>query len=288
MQNTPYKRVLITGNLGFIGRLLQPALKSLGHTVFGFDIQPPSEVDGTDLERVRQVVNGLFPKPDIIVHLAANTSSKFAEEQPYQDFSMNAVGTLVALEIAREHGAGLIYPSTYKVEPDDKGSRSPYGISKYIGELLCKEWRATFGVKTVINRISNLYGAHEGGDKFFVNVFAKKAANSEPVEVWGDGSATRNLLYVDDLVRLLVDQVNHFDKYAEKTGYYEVSGDSELSINQLLSLLEYRNVVRKPALLGDKAVLRPTNDDVRHVTGWQPTVTLSDGINLVKKYYEKS
>jgi UDP-glucuronate decarboxylase len=278
------KRVLISGNFGFIGGRLQPALKLLGYEVFGFDIAPPSQVDVNAFERVKEVVAHFFPKPDLVIHLAANVSSQYSLQNPQADFEANALSTLNMLEIARQYGAGFIYPSTQKVLENEQGARSPYGLSKYVGELLCREWRATFAVPTLINRFSNLYGP--GGDKFWVNVFMKKALAGETIEVWGDGSATRDMLYIDDVISLLVDEVKHFEDYA-KVDFVEAGGGkgNQLSVKQLLTWLDYDKVEYRPSFSGDKQTLLTDNYTVTGIRGWQPKVSLEEGLKLTKAYY---
>lgn len=287
-------RILISGSLGFIGTHLQPVLKERGHETLGFDIKRPSEVDVTDLPKMKMVVDKFFPNPDIIIHLAANTSSKIAQDYPGTDFMHNAVGTLNILELARSYKAKVIYPSTIKVKKNAIGSRSPYGLSKRVAEELCREWDSSFGVKSIVNRFSNLYG-FPGGDHFWVNAMVKKALANEPIEVWGDGSATRDMLWVDDVVDLLVDEVEKFDGYYQAqlhseqypTLTIEAGGGAEnlLSISQLLSELHYTNVTYKPELEGDKTILCTNNVYVSHINGWYPKVGLSEGIERLRHYY---
>lgn len=287
-------KVLITGNLGFIGSNLQPILKERGHDTFGFDAAEPSSVDIRDFKKCKEVVEKLWGKPEIIVHLAGQTSSKLAEEKPAEDFTINTVGTLSALEMARMWDAKLIYPSTQKVKPSEQGARSPYGMSKYVAELLCYEWNASYGVPVIVNRFGNLYGVgtHKSGDQFWVNVMIQKAVQGEQIEVWGDGSAARDMLHITDLIDLLVDEVENFNKYAAEQPFQtpiEAGGGPEnvLSIKQLLTALRYSNVTYTDALVGDKDLLVTDNTFVTRINGWYPQVTLEKGIDGTKRYYTK-
>jgi len=263
--------ILITGGDGFIASYLKLALAE-------YNVYAPSK---NELDVTNSLAN--IGKPDIIFHLAANTSSQFSLEYPVVDFRTNALGTINVLEFARKTGARVIYPSTQKVIPNENKQMSPYGLSKKVAELACLEWHYTYGIPVIVTRFSGLYG--EGGDKFWVNHFIKRAAANEKIEVWGDGNASRDMLYVEDAVRLLIDQMEHFDDYPP---FLEAGGGvkNKITINQLLRKLNYNNVEYKSEMSGDKKELCVDNAKVTAIRGWKPEININEGIEGLIKYYD--
>lgn len=269
-------KILVTGAGGFLASHLVPALiETEKHTVIGGDKDQANVIRG-------------FKAPgdvDLVIHLAANTSSKLAEENPRLDFETNVIGTFNILEYCREVGAKIIYPTTYKTERDATGKRSPYGLSKYVAEEYVSEWAKSFEVPAFIPKFSNLYGPR--GDKFFVNKFAMAAAKGDPVEIWGTGKQKRQVLHVDDAVRLLLDVVDNFEKYQSPDPLNAGGGmENHVSINEIVKHLGIENVSYKDALIGDKDELVIDNSEITQEYGWAPRIHWEKGISELKKHYE--
>lgn len=217
---------------------------------------------------------------ELIVHLAAQTSVPTSIASPDEDFSVNAVGSFNVLEFARKVGATVVYASTNKVYPlhagwvlndfTDRwewsdlnwhcdgfpldghvqkpsiavGSRTPYGQSKYVGDLLCQEWYHTYGVRTGIFRMSciadtNQFSFSEQG---WLVHFVIQNLKGLPVKIFGDGKQVRDVLAARDLVKAY----DAFFKSNEKSGLFNIGGgpDRAVSLNDALSLIE--QVTNKP------------------------------------------
>ena len=148
----------------------------------------------------------------MIVHLAANTGVMPSVEDPRADCMSNVVGTLNYLEAARHNGVGrFVFASSGgtvigEAEPPIHEEMvahpvAPYGASKLAGEGYCSAYFQTFGIETVALRFGNVYGPLSGHKNSVVARFIKRAMDGEVLEIYGDGTQTRDFIYVDDLIR---------------------------------------------------------------------------------------
>lgn len=256
-------RILITGSQGLVGKSLIPKLKE--HVIMPFD-----SVYDVSVEHE-------WPEADIIINLAALNSTKESIENPRRYFEVNALGNLNMLEASRKMGAKYMYLTTIK-----EFEAHPYGASKACASIWANTYRQTYDMPVIINQVGNLYGPN--GDNFWVNIFMKKAKAGEPIEVWGDGTASRDMLYVDDLTDLLVDQINNFEKYAQHD-LIPVGGgkDNVLSVNDLLKWMKYENVTYKEAIKTLEQERVVDNSMATSINGWEPKTSLDLGL---QKTYE--
>src|ERR687898_1246426 len=151
---------------------------------------------------------------DVIVHFAANTGVMPSVEYPRGDCMSNVVGTLNYLEAARLGGVGrFVFASSGgtvigEAEPPIHEEMvphpvAPYGASKLAGEGYCSAYFRTFGVETVTLRFGNVYGPLSGHKNSVVARFIKRAVEGEVLEIYGDGSQTRDYIYIGDLIRAI-------------------------------------------------------------------------------------
>jgi len=151
---------------------------------------------------------------DVMVHLAANTGVGPSVENPRMDCVINVVGTLNCLEAARKQQVRrFVFASSGapigEVEPpihEEMVPRpvSPYGASKLAGEAYCSAYSRTYGVESVALRFGNVYGPGSTHKSSVVAKFIKRAMGQMPLEIYGDGSQTRDFIYIDDLVAAVV------------------------------------------------------------------------------------
>jgi UDP-glucose 4-epimerase len=151
---------------------------------------------------------------DVIIHLAANTGVPVSVEKPRLDMESNVIGTFNMLEGARAHKvkrfvfassgapAGECEPPIHEELPPHPVS--PYGASKLAGEGYCSAYYKSFGVETVALRFSNVYGPGSTHKASVVAKFIKQALNGETLVIYGDGTQTRDFIYIDDLINALV------------------------------------------------------------------------------------
>jgi len=233
---------LITGGCGFIGRnLVKNLTDEGGHFIRIMDNlsvgtrkdlsivcdfvetdvsslnsnpQPQIETelivgDILDADLVVKATQGM----DVIVHLAANTGVAPSVENPRLDCEKNVFGTLNMLEAARINQtnrfvfassgapAGECEPPIHEEMPPHPVS--PYGASKLAGEGYCSAYFRTFGIHTVCLRFGNVYGPLSGHKDSVVAKFIKNIMDDKPLEIYGDGSQTRDFIFTDDLVKAI-------------------------------------------------------------------------------------
>lgn len=268
---------------------------------------------------IKQPLQQEFGKINAIVHLASHCSTPRSIEIPYEDFLDNALGTLNILEFAREHGKiPLIYASTIKVYPDslnnlpikeletryefadregvaedfpiEKGSHAPYGCSKYVGDLYCQEYFLTYQVPTVINRMSTIFGPYQYGteEAGWIYHFVKSKKKNTPVTIYGTGKQVRDALWVEDLCKLLLKQIESIDKV--KGQVYNVGGGKENSLS-LLELVDYLNKMGEAPMKVRVSKTRPSDlkvfisdlSKLKKDLNWSPTTSVWKGIDILYK-----
>lgn len=166
--------------------------------------------DITESQLTEQATYGI----DCLVHLAANTGVGSSVEDPRKDMLNNVLGTLNMLEAAQNHAIKrFVFASSSapvgEVKPpvhEELAPRpvSPYGASKLAGEGYCSAYYRTFGLKTIALRFGNVYGPGSTHKTSVVAKFIKQAIRGETCLIYGDGSQTRDFIYIDDLVQAII------------------------------------------------------------------------------------
>jgi len=272
--------------MGFMGKHLEDRLTRMGYSVLGLDKK--SDTSTAEWEVLENVADW---QPDCIVHLGANCSSQISLREPRLDFYDNALGTVNVCELSRLGGGiPIIFNSTMKVYPGEDGLIPPYGQSKLIGETYLKLYSQLYGVPYVINRPSSVYGPGQDGsdDGGWVTWFIKASLMNKTINLYGDGSQSRDILYISDCIDMLVDQVENFDKYGGKTIDWGGGIENELSLNELLGILDYKNVEFKPKLKGDVQRFIVDNTKASLVNGWKPKVGCLEGVNLTIEWFKEN
>ena len=244
------------------------------------------------------------PQPlslDFILHLASPagpnpTSPKSYHSLPIETYLVNSIGTHYLLELAKKHNAVFLFASTSEIYGDPEvhpqpesywghvnpiGPRAIYDESTRLGEAICAAWSRKFGVQTRIARIFNTYGPRMMfNDGRALPNFIKQSLTDEPLTVSGDGSQTRSLMYIDDLLDGLI-------KLMAKKNYFGPvnlgNPNKEITMKQLAeeivrlcdsgSSIEYY-----PLPQDDPVKRRPDISRALEVLGWQPRVDFSAGL----------
>lgn len=253
--------------------------------------------DVQDVELARRVVAGA----DVIVHLAASTGVGPSVENPRADCQINVLGTFNYLEAARLHGASrFVFASSGApvgaVDPpihEDLAPHpvSPYGASKLAGEGYCSAYWGTFGVETVALRFGNVYGPGSSHKSSVVARFLKDALAGAGLEIHGDGTQTRDFIYVDDLTRAI-------HKSATAPGIageiFQIAANTETTVAELaervLAVLEQHGIREVPVRHGEPRLgdVRRNYSDTRKARerlGWAPAYTLERGLDSTLAYF---
>ncbi len=263
-----------------------------------------SYLDGVEVEIVEADVRddgamaGAVEGVDTVVHLAAFGSVVESVQDPIPNFDVNVRGTLVALRAAASAGVGkFVFASTGGAimgnaePPVDEATLpwpiSPYGASKLCGEAYCHAFAGSFDLPVVALRFANVYGPISAHKKGVITNFIRLGLRREPLVVYGDGSATRDFLYVEDLCdgictavdASLTDEVVHL-----------ASGE-ETSIGGLAELiLELTGATDVPVHYEDrrrgeveKTFARP--DRAAELLGFAPSHTLAEGLRKTVEWF---
>lgn len=303
------KSVLVTGGCGFIGATLVPALMAAGAHVRVLDnlsrgsraYLPERGLDFMkgdirDESILRQAARGV----DAVIHLAAYGSVVESVADPARNFEINARGTLNVLQAAREQNVRrLIFASTGGAligdarPPVDEDSVprpiSPYGAGKLCGEGYCHAFARSLGLHTVALRFANVYGPHSAHKKGAVTAFAKALLADEPMVIYGDGSASRDFLHVDDLCRGIC--LALAADIAPGTVLHLASGEGT-RVNELAATLAAiagkpdHPVEHRPRRQGEVGRNFARCDRARAALGFAPQHSLRDGLAATWRWFE--
>lgn len=240
---------------------------------------------------------------DIIVHFAANTGVGPSVENPRIDMMLNVIGTFNYLEAARLNDVGrFVFASSGapagEVEPPIHEELpphpvSPYGASKLAGEGYCSAYNKTFGIDTVMLRFGNVYGPGSLHKNSVVAKFIRQAMIGGTLEIYGDGSQTRDFIYIDDLIHavVLAAEVPNIGGEA-----FQIATNKETTVGEMADLLVkelsdvgLKNIklINSEKRLGD--VMRNYSDTskARALLGWTAKTNLQDGIKKTVGYFTK-
>jgi len=302
--------VLLSGAAGFIGSHLAERLLAEGHSVTGIDnFVTGSEANIAHLAReprfslleqdvALRVAAGPF---DAVLHLASPASPKDYLEHPIETLDAGSAGTRNMLETARRDGARFLLASTSEcygdpvVHPQKEtywgnvnpvGPRSCYDESKRFAEALTMAWHRTHGVRTNIARIFNTYGPRmKLDDGRAAPAFVGQALAGRPITVFGDGSQTRSFCYVRDIVEGLYRLMLSDERYPVNLGNPQETtvlqfAETIRKLTGSASAIEYR-----PLPEDDPKRRRPDITKARQLLGWEPKVTLEEGLRETIAYF---
>ena len=284
------KKVLVTGGVGFIGRNIIKQLLKLGVEVVSIDDYSTgyksNEIDGVkyldiDIEEISSIKEKNF---DLCFHLAAQSRVQPSFDNPLESVRVNVTGTTKVMEWAKINNVKVVYAGSSSKHHDP--SDSPYAMTKFLGEEVCKLYKKSFSVNVEICRFYNVYGPGENVDEKFGNVigiWSAKIKKNEPIPIVGDGEQKRDFIHVYDLVDGLIkigfSQKSHKDAWELGTGI-------NYSVNELYKLFKKKyNVdsVNIPDQPGNYRKTLRTNDDTLKLLKWCPKDRLKnhiDNLNL--------
>ena len=305
-------KVLITGVGGFIGSNLAAAHLAQGHQVVGIDnfsTGNRENLKGLEgLELIEGGVSESLAKVSFDVNIAYHFASPASPEK-YMELAMNTMevntgGTLSMLQFCRRTGARLVFASTSEIYGDPLvspqteeywgnvnpiGPRSVYDEAKRFGETVVAHFQREEEINAGIVRIFNTYGPNmDPFDGRVVSTFIRQALKGEAFTIFGDGSQTRSFCYIDDLVRgiMAMGQSNH-------------PGPINLGDPRENTLLELAKMVTE--IVGGSGEIQfldlPEDDPkkrnpeitkARSILGWEPTVSLEDGIQKTATWMAKN
>lgn len=269
-----------------------------------------------DVRRKQDIVESIGKGVDVVIHTAGQPGVPLSIRIPEEDFSINAYGTLNVLECVRQKckDAVFIYCSTNKVYgenvdkiplverksrymykgikgiseilPIDHTGHTPYGVSKYVGDIYTQEYAHIYGMKTAVFRMSCIYGIRQFGfeDQGWVAWFVIANLLNKPITIYGDGKQVRDLLYVTDLIEA-------YDKFICSNLQHEVfniGGGPENTASLLEFIDELKKITKKENHIrfddwrpSDQKVYISDTTKVSKKLNWHPKISPKEGIRKI-------
>lgn len=309
-------KILLTGSAGFVGSHLAERFLRDGHRVVGVDNYLSGQTRNTEL--LSEYPDFRFVEADVsaglpptladeeggfgaVLHFASPASPPHYQQHPVDTLRVGAQGTENTLELARQCGARFMLASTSEVYGDPQvhpqpesywghvnpnGLRSCYDEAKRYAEAITQAYHRHHGVDTRILRIFNTYGPRmRADDGRVVTNFINQALSGRPLTVYGDGAQTRSFQYVDDLVEGIVRLLD-----APYHGPVNIGNPDEYTIMQFAELIRDRidpglPIIHEPMPEDDPRQRRPDITLARERLGWEPRVTLEQGLDRTVSYF---
>lgn len=301
-------KVLVTGGAGFIGRWVVAKLLEDGHQVLIIDNLSNGRKENLedlkddpnfiglvvgDVENV-PLLEKIFSKYkfDLCYHLAAKINVQESIDHPRETFESDVIGTFNLLEQCKEHHVKMVFMSTcmvYDRAEDESGINelskvkpaSVYAGAKLAAEHLALSYYYSYGLPVVIIRPFNTYGPYqktnmEGG---VVSIFIHKKLANEPVQIYGDGTQTRDLLYVEDCARFVVEAGYSDEVHGE---IINAGLGKDISINELAKMIvQDENMIQHVEHIHPQSEIQKLlcdNRKAKIMLNWEPLVSLEEGI----------
>lgn len=306
-------RVLITGAAGFLGSHLTDRFLRDGHSVVGLDNfitgNPDNIAHLAGDERFEFIRHNISTYTyvagplDGVLHFASPASPIDYLEHPIATLKVGALGTHNALGLAKAKGARFFLASTSEVYGDPLehpqretywgnvnpiGPRGVYDEAKRFAEAITMAYHRYHGVDTRIVRIFNTYGPRmRPRDGRVVSNFIVQALTGEPLTIYGDGSQTRSFCFVSDEVEGIYRLFMNGD--SEPTN---IGNPNEFTVRQLAELVVELTgtkapIVARPLPTDDPKVRQPDITRARTMLGWEPTVTLREGVQRTIEHFRR-
>lgn len=304
-------RAVVTGGAGFLGSHLCERLLARGDEVVALDNfvtgdpanvahlrdDPRFELHQVDVTQDVSVEGDV----DLILHFASPASPVDYLQLPIETLEVGSIGTMHALALAREKGARFVLASTSEVYGDPQvhpqpesywghvnpvGPRGVYDEAKRFGEAMTLAHRNTHGISTGIVRIFNTFGPRmRPNDGRAIPNFIRQSLAGDPVTVAGDGSQTRSICFVDDLVTGILALAD-----SDHPGPVNIGNPHEISMQDLAAWIielagSSSTIAYIPRPVDDPTVRRPDTTLAQQLLGWQPEVEIETALRRTIEWF---
>jgi UDP-glucose 4-epimerase len=306
-------KCVIFGGGGFIGSALADRLLNDGHAIRIFErprvaqyrsFLPHEKIewvsgDFSNVHDLKKSVDGT----DVVFHLISTSLPKNSNDDPVYDVQSNVIASLQLLRCMVEckvprivfiSSGGTVYGNPNYLPIDEKHPTNPivsYGITKLAIEKYLQLYERLYGLTAISLRVANPYGERQRIEtaQGVIAAFLNRAMTEMPIEVWGDGSVTRDYLHISDVVEALAKA----SIYKGQERVFNISSGVGTSLESLINVLESvlnKKIERKylPSRPFDVPVSILSNELARYELGWSPTISLEDGLMATIDWIKKS
>ena len=299
-------RAIVTGGAGFIGSHVVDALVAQDAEVAVVDSLVHGSKDNVPaaaelhVRDIREPLDDVFDavRPEAVFHLAAQADVRVSVEHPVEDAEVNVLGTVRILESARKHGAQVVFSSTggaiygdcTRPAPEDSPCEplSPYGTAKLAGEEYLRAFNRLYGTRHIALRYGNVYGPRQDphGEAGVVAIFLGALLRGEQARIFGDGSQTRDYVYVGDVARATISTIGH------EGGVFNVGTGRETSVTELYELCARvagsdMSAEHAPARLGELQRSYLDTTLAAETLGFSAMVDIEDGLRSTWDWVRK-
>jgi len=282
-------KVIVTGSSGFLGKRLVRALQKRHHVIFNYDI-----ILGYDILNVQQLEKCFAKfKPDVIIHLAACSDLNIYREKPEISYKINVIGTRNILEICEKHNVRLLFASTCccygnnNCHPSNEESplapAEAYAKSKVISEQEILK----VGLPHCCMRLATFYGP-EMRPALAPAIFLDKSHKNKTIEIHGDGTQTRTVTHVDDVISGIITVA----EFEPTHTVVNITTEESVTVNEMIKCAQKltgnknkcKQVTDRPGQIYKEDI---SNKKLRSM-GWKCQYTFSDGLKHSYQYYLKN
>lgn len=307
-------KILITGGAGFQGSHLSERLIEQGHEVtilntYSKEAEPNVDTISSQARIVygsitdKTVVDKTVRGQDVVFHLAANINVDDSLKNPLSFLDVNVMGTHNILEAVKENHSRMIYASTcevygdgHKLQPGqlldetaELSPNSPYAASKAAADRWCNAYHKSFGVNVTIVRPFNIYGERQksGAGGALIPILVRRALQGQTLTVFGEGTATRDYLNIDDLVDAYILVLHHPELAGRAINFASGTNTKIKDIAEYIAKAFGANIENGPARPGEVTRF-PADISLARSIGFEPKIGIWEGIDRYIEWASKN
>jgi len=305
------RKALVTGGAGFIGSHMVDRLLELDYKVVVMDDLSTGKIKNLDSAAVFHHTDITQPsmdeivqreQPDLVFHMAAQTSVTQSTKDPIQDANANVLGTLRILEASRRVGVekiiysctgGALYGDPESIPCMDDAPLapiSPYGMSKWVGEQYLDFYYRLYRLNFTSLRYGNVYGPRQDphGEAGVVAIFTQAMLEGKQPQIFGDGAQERDFISVSDVVDANLAAIERGDGRS-----MNIAAGEATSVNRIFELLQgitgYKwDPLHAPNRAGEVYRISLDSSRAKQELGWSPKISLEEGLQMTVDYFKES